>query len=471
MVPTSKADGSPQARDGGAPAILATMWRALGGSDEIRGYVDFTGNGSLPSIFRVTDVAVASVAAAGLAIAELVEARHRVRPMVRADRRLASLWFERSIRPQGWTLPPAWDPIAGDYQTADGWIRLHTNAPHHRAAALDVLKTAPDRERIAAAVRDWQADALETAIVENNGCAATMRSVAQWAEHPQGRAVASEPLVRCEASQGGRNCDLAVPQPRPLQGVRVLDLTRVLAGPVATRFLAGFGAQVLRIDPPDWDEPGVVPDVTLGKRCARLDLRTTAGRDRLLELLRAADVFVHGYRPQALQRLGLGSDLCHQVRPGLVEVTLDAYGWTGPWRDRRGFDSLVQMSSGIADAGLRALARERPTPLPVQALDHTTGYLMAAAAVRGLCQSMRLGPGSRWRLSLARTAALLASRGTTALGPDLAADCADDLSPDIEPTEWGPAQRINAPVAVTGAAMRWDHVAGALGRSQAAWMS
>jgi hypothetical protein len=411
------------------------------------------------------------VAAAGLAIAELIEARHGHRPNVRADRRLASLWFRASIRPQGWTLPPAWDPIAGDYQAADGWIRLHTNAPHHRAAALDVLQALPDREHVAAAVRAWQADALETAIVENNGCAATMRSLAQWVEHPQGRAVVSEPLVHCEAKQGSRMSDLAVPQPRPLQGVRVLDLTRVLAGPVATRFLAGFGAQVLRIDPPDWDEPGVVPDVTLGKHCARLDLRTTAGRDRLLALVRSADVLVHGYRPQALERLGLGSDLCHQLRPGLVEVTLDAYGWTGPWRGRRGFDSLVQMSSGIADAGMRALARERPTPLPVQALDHATGYLIAAAAVRGLCQSMRMGPGSRWRLSLARTAALLASLGTTASGPDLAPDRADDLDPGIEPTEWGPARRVRAPVVVVGAPMRWDHPAGALGRAQAAWMS
>src|SRR5271166_6678355 len=133
-------------------AILAEIWRALGGREDLLGQVDFVGRGDLPSAFRVSDLAVACAAAAGLAIAEFVESKHSLRPRVRADRRLTSLWFAWSIRPQGWSLPPRWDPIAGDYKTADGWIRLHTNAPHHRAAALDVLNGAADRDRVAAIV-------------------------------------------------------------------------------------------------------------------------------------------------------------------------------------------------------------------------------------------------------------------------------------------------------------------------------
>ena len=165
----------------------------------------------------------------------------------------------------------------------------------------------------------------------------------------------------------------------------MLDLTRVLAGPVATRFLAGFGADVLRIDPPEWDEPAVVPEVTLGKRCARLDARTDDGRAHLRRLLAEADVLVHGYRPGVLDSLlGVDADGRAELRPGLVEVCLDAYGWTGPWSARRGFDSLVQMSSGIAEAGMRWAGRDVPTPLPVQALDHATGYLMAAEVIDGL---------------------------------------------------------------------------------------
>jgi crotonobetainyl-CoA:carnitine CoA-transferase CaiB-like acyl-CoA transferase len=452
-----------------ANTLLTAIWRAFGGSDQALTQVSLTGQGDLPSVFRVSDLAVACTAAAGVAIAEFIEVQYAQRPTVGADRRLASMWFGWSIRPQGWSLPPAWDPIAGDYPTVDGWIRLHTNAPHHRTAALMVLDVEADRDRVAAAVRGWRADALEAAVVENNGCAAAMRSCAQWAAHPQGQAVAAEPLVHKSGRATGAS---AMPSPlpeRPLQGVRILDLTRVLAGPVATRFLAGFGAEVLRIDAPDWDEPGVVPDVTLGKRCARLDLRTANGRDRLLELLRTADVLVHGYRPGALEQLDLGSDRCHQIRPGLVEVMLDAYGWSGPWRGRRGFDSLVQMSSGIADAGMHALGRDRPTPLPVQALDHATGYFLAAAALRGLRQNITDGSGSTWRLSLARTAALLTDLGAASAHSDLTPETEQDIAPTIEMTEWGPARRLCAPIEISGAPMRWDRAAGALGRSPAMW--
>jgi crotonobetainyl-CoA:carnitine CoA-transferase CaiB-like acyl-CoA transferase len=453
-----------------ARAIVRAIWRALGGREDLIDCVNFVGNGDLPSVFHVSDLAVACTAAAGLAMAEFVESNRGLRPRVRADRRLTSFWFAWSIRPQGWSPPPPWDPIAGDYQTADGWIRLHTNAPHHRAAALNVLDVAADRDRVAAAVRAWSADTLEAAIVENGGCAAVMRSCQQWATHPQGQAVGAEPLVYREIKPTAGTATINAPPDRPLQGIKVLDLTRVLAGPVATRFLAGFGADVLRIDSPDWDEPGIVPDVTLGKRCARLDLRTADGRDRLIDLLRRADVLVHGYRPGALERLGLGSDQCHHIKPGLVEVTLDAYGWSGPWRERRGFDSLVQMSSGIAELGMCALHRDRPTPLPVQALDHATGYLMAAAAVRGLHETKSTRLGSRWRLSLARTAALLTSLGTLSSRADLAAETPEDVAPDVETTEWGPARRLRPPLEIRGAPMRWNRPAGALGRSPSEWI-
>ncbi|WP_111421550.1 CoA transferase, partial [Rhodoplanes roseus] len=386
--------------------LLGLVWTALGGDPARLSGVRVTGPGDLPSCFRVTDLASAAVGAASLAIAERIGITTGTTPAVTVDRRLSSLWFGTSIVPEGWALPPAWDPIAGDYATADGWIRLHTNAAHHRVAALAVLGVPADRDLVAAAVRSWRADALETAVVGQGGCAATMRTVADWAVHPQGRAVAAEPLVDVVPTDFGtpdRPCDPA----RPLAGLRVLDLTRILAGPVATRFLAGFGADVLRIDPPGWDEPSLAPEVTLGKRCARLDLHSREGRDRLLALLADADVLVHGYRPDALDRIGLGADVRRAARPGLVDVSLDAYGWTGPWAGRRGFDSLVQVSCGIAAEGLRRFGRDRPTPLPVQALDHATGWLMAAAVVRGLTARAATGRGCRARLSLARTAMLL----------------------------------------------------------------
>jgi crotonobetainyl-CoA:carnitine CoA-transferase CaiB-like acyl-CoA transferase len=180
-------------------------------------------------------------------------------------------------------------------------------------------------------------------------------------------------------------------------------------------------------------------------------------------------VFVNGYRPGALDGLGYDAGARRRLSPGLIDVCLDAYGWTGPWAGRRGFDSLVQMSSGIAAAGMRWRHAEEPVPLPAQALDHATGYLVAAAVVRGITRRVTNGIGLDARLSLARTARFLtdaqAAPATAALAPETPAD----LAPDIEPTSWGPARRLAPPVAIVGAPMRWDRPASALGTSQARW--
>jgi hypothetical protein len=307
-------------------------------------------------------------------------------------------------------------------------------------------------------------------VVASGGCAAAMRSMDEWASHPQGKSVGAEPLVSREAHSGG-SAGAGIDPTRPLAGVRVLDLTRVLAGPVATRVLAGFGAEVLRIDPPFWHEPAIEPEMTLGKRCARLDLRDDAARTRLRGLLAEADVLVHGYRPGALEGLGLGEMERRRLRPGLVDVSLDAYGWTGPWAGRRGFDSLVQMSAGIAEAGMGRFGRDVPTPLPVQALDHATGYILAAAAVRGLTERLRSGAGLAARASLARTAALLTSAPAAGGGPELNGPEQDDVDPAIERTSWGPAHRLRPPLLVGEAAMRWDRAAGPLGCAEPSWTS
>ena len=448
------------------------IWQATGGDAEFLQHLEFHGAGQLRSVFAVTDLAAASIGAAGLAIAEMIAQHKGNVPAVQVDRRLSSFWFSSSLRPMGWELPPSWDAIAGDYQSADGWIRLHTNAHHHRAAALAVLDVAPGKEAVAKAVAGWQADQLEAAIVSHGGCAAAMRGQQEWAMHPQGQVVAAEPLLHVEwiaaaskpawATASGSNAG-------PLAGIRVLDLTRVLAGPVATRFLAGYGADVLRIDAPTWDEPGLVPEVTLGKRMARLDLRQAEGRALFESLLRQADVLVHGYRPDALARLGLDAQTRRQINPGLIDVCLDAYGWSGPWCGRRGFDSLLQMSCGIADAGMRRWARERPTPLPVQALDHATGYIMAAAAIRGLVMRLQTGVGSQMRASLARTAALLSSHPAQSGQVEMLAENSDDLADSVEATAWGNARRLKPPVSVDGTPMQWGRPAGLLGSSVPAW--
>ena len=434
--------------------------------------VTLSDGGSLRSVFAVSDLAQSSVAAAGASLASLVAlGTGGDPPDVTVDRDLASAWFRASIRPQGWDLPSAWDSVAGNYATDDGWVRLHTNAPHHRAAAMGVLGVPEGRAAVAAAVGSWSAEELETAVVAAGGAAAAMRSLDDWKRHPQGRAVADEPLVHMDRTSAadGPEAHFGLGD-QPLDGLRVLDLTRVLAGPVATRLLAGWGAEGLRIDPPDWDEPAITPEVTLGKRCARLDLRMSEGRDRFLELLRSADVLVHGYRSGALDRLDLGDDVRDDVRPGLIDVSLDAYGWTGPWAGRRGFDSLIQMSSGIADAGRRAVGEERPVPLPVQALDHATGYLLAASAVTGLALRQAGGAGSRWRTSLARMAGVLIGAGILS-EPGEAGDAPASPRPGdvLEQTSWGEARRIGPPLVVDGAPLHWSLPARTLGSDQARW--
>lgn len=416
-----------------------------------------TGTAELPSCFDVSDLAVASVSAAAGEVAKLLGA-----PGVAVDRKHALLWFGMTLRPIGWDLPDVWDAIAGDYAAKDGWIRLHTNAPHHRNAALAVLGCTGTRDAVAEAVSGWAKSELEAAIVGADGCAAAMHSPAEWAEHPQGRSVAAEPLISWRDSGAtGDGVSLA--------GLRVLDLTRVLAGPVATRFLAGYGANVLRIDPPDWNEPGVEPEVTLGKRCAGLDLGNVRNRKVFDALLQQADVLVHGYRPGALEGLGYGINRLHQLSPALIDVSLCAYGHSGPWAGRRGFDSLVQMSCGIAAEGMRQYGKDHPVPLPVQALDHATGYLMAAAVLRAIRIRQKTGRIMSARLSLARTAALLTSAGVRRHAAFMPKETASDLALETENTGWGKARRIAFPVNVAGKPANWAYPSGPLRQAQPKW--
>ena len=426
----------------------------------------------LPSIYSVSHLASSSMAAVGCAIGELLlqlGLRSNL-PLVELDQTLASHWFAQSVYPIDWHLPPVWDAIAGDYECSDGWIKLHTNLDHHRNAALSVLGCDNSRHAVATAVAQWSGSDLESKIVESGGVAAAMRTRKQWLAHPQGVALKSEPLVAWSEPRKGSVQSWSPTISEPLNGLKVLDLTRVLAGPVSTRMLAGFGADVLRIDPPGWDEPNVVPDITLGKRCAGLDLSKSDDRSAFIELLSNADVLVHGYRPNALEGLGFGKEVRQQLNSNLIEVSLNAYGWSGPWSGRRGFDSLVQMSCGIAHEGMKFFGKQKPTPLPVQALDHATGYLMAAAVIKALSRAVNDGQIFSAQLSLARTAELLISHPQEN-GCDLidGNPVDDHFSQQIENTPWGKARRLKPALRVEDTPMKWPLAANKLGSSAPRW--
>ncbi len=439
---------------------------------ELNNDYETVGQGRLASLYSVTDLAASSIGAVASSIANLTVdlGLAPLRPLVHVHQRLASLWFAQSIYPVDWEMPPIWDAVAGDYQTRDGWIRLHTNLPHHCKAALCVLEVDAIRDKVKTAVETWHRDELETEIVKMGGVAAAMRSRNEWRAHPQGQAVAREPLISWGDVRHSQMRSWPASRARPLNGLRVLDLTRVLAGPVATRTLAGFGADVLRIDPPGWDEANVVPDITLGKRCSFLQLNQPADRKIFENLLANADLLIHGYRPDALAGLGYSEEARLDISPSLIEISLDAYGWTGPWSKRRGFDSLVQMSCGIADAGMHWANRDHPTPLPVQALDHATGYLMAAAAVRAVGMAAN-GEGLRnARLSLARTAELLVAYPQSLEGKLDKLPSPDDFLKSKEQTPWGQAHRLKPAVYVEGAPMEWRRAACELGTSLPQWL-
>jgi hypothetical protein len=455
--------------------LLARLWALLGGPAGELAAVTFEGVNGLPTrAYDVNALATASIAAATLAVAQLQSVRTGA-PVrgVRVDRGHAGAAFrsERHLTGVGWRAPDGWDSIAGDYPTKDGWIRLHTNYRNHREAALRVLGAPEAKEAVTRAVAAWRGDPLETAVVEAGGCAAFMRSPDEWSRHPQGVAVAREPLLALTqwsasapelASEGVMHA--------PLAGVRVLDLTRVIAGPVGTRTLAGFGADVLRLDPPGFEEvAALLPEVTAGKRRAALDLKTEAGRARFETLVAGAHVLVHGYRPDALARLGFGRERLTALNPSLVIVCHDAYGWGGPWAARRGFDSLVQMSAGIAWRGGEVAGASRPTPLSAQALDHATGYLIGASACRGIARLLASGEASETRLSLAGTAACLTGLAppTEPVAEPAAADI--DVWREDADTGFGPVRRVRYPGVIAGVAARWGRPAGALGVDEARW--
>ncbi len=418
----------------------------------------------LPSVFDVTGAAAASVAAANLAAARFwAERTGRPLPAVTVDSKHAAVAFrsERYLRVDSERLP-TWDPVAGDYPAADGrWIRLHTNFPTHRAAALGVLglpdESETDREQVAEAVGQWKAGELEETIIAANGCAAMMRSTEEWRAHPHGAALAGLPPVEI-APLGDAAPSPRVDAGRPLEGIRVLDLTRVIAGPVGARFLAACGAGVLRITSPHLpDTENLVIDTGFGKRTAQLDLREPGDRERFEALVAEADVAVQSYRPGALAALGYSPGRLAELRPGLVVAELSAYGRLGPWADRRGFDSLVQMVSGIAHAGAEALGVEEPRPLPAQALDHASGYLLAFGILSGLTRRAQQGGSWHVRLSLART-----GRWIEDLGRVDALDVADPTSADVAEllaetdSAFGRVTHVLPAGAIDGSAHRWE---------------
>lgn len=378
--------------------FLTDAWSALQGPAGAIDDVRVAGRTGLVSPLPVPELAVGAVAAQLLAARTL---RGAGGPL-EVDAAHVGFAFrsERYVRQASQPVAAGFAPLSRFFRTADGWIRLHGNYPHHRAAAERVLGTG---DPIAAAA-GWSAEDLETAVVEAGGAAAAVRTAEEWARHPQGAAVVELPLLSLRRVADGPSRDVA------LDGLRVLDLTRVIAGPVGGRTLASHGADVLRLDSPRLPEDPIgILETGGGKRHAVVDFASPTGRAILEELLTSADVVLQGYRPGAFDAFGLDPASLAERYPHLAVVRLRAWGASGPWQNRRGFDSLVQAASGIAAF---LATDDSPGVLPAQALDHATGHLAAAAALMAVAH--RRSHGGVWQaeLSLAQIAAWLMAAGS-----------------------------------------------------------
>lgn len=377
----------------------------------------------LPTPYRIGAAGAAALAALGTAVARYGEQRGLPPQKVSVDLRAAALSLRsaRYLRIDGNPLPPVWDPLSGFYPVRDGWISIHCNFPNHRDAAMKVLQSPPDRKEAERKSATWTGEALEDAIHAAAGCAGFVRTAEDWQRHPQAQAVAEQPLVEI-VRIGEAPPQKPTPAKRPLGGVRTLDLTRVLAGPTCGKCLAEHGADVLKISAEHLPDSGLVEmDTGIGKRSARLDLRTQS--EQLVRLVKHADVFVQSYRPGALAARGFSPERLAELKPGIVCASLSAWGTTGPWRTRRGFDSIVQAVSGMAHKSGDA---KGPKLLPVSAIDYISGYLMAFGTAVALERRAREGGSWLVRVALARVGRWIVDRGVTSC---------DGVAADVAPTE------------------------------------
>ena len=454
--------------------VVAALWRTAEQDDAALQHVTLTGaEAVLPSSFAVGTAAQATIAAAALAAGELWRLRSGRRQSVGVDMRAAAIEFrsERYLRVDGKVPAEYHDSIAGLYCCGDGrWVRLHTNLPHHCSGLLKLLGCEHDRGAVQRTLDGWAAEKLEDAAAEAGLVVTACRTFAEWDAHPQGRAVATLPPFSIEQIGDAPAMPLPAAE-RPLAGIKVLDLTRIIAGPVCGRTLAAHGADVLLVTAPHL--PSMRPlviDTGRGKLSTSFDLRQASGRDTLAALVRDTDVFVQGYRPGAVAAFGFGPEDVARMRPGIVYVSLCAYSHAGPWAGRRGFDSLVQTASGFNAAEAEAFGQGRPRELPTQELDHATGYLLAFAAMTALKRRAERGGSWHVRCSLAQTGFWLRS-----LGRIDGTTCPDPRSADVRdlleelPSGFGRLTTVRHAATMSETPPRWTRQSVPLGADPPAW--
>lgn len=462
---------------------LASILPAVGWPTTLSDNVAFPGGVDpiLPTPYRIGVAGAATLGATGLAVEDLWALRTGRRQSISVDVRqaTASLRSGHYMKLGDGEVSARRNSIMGVYPTKDGrWSYLHCNFPNHRAAALSVLGVPEDRAAVAKAVLTWNAQDLEEAIIAAKGAGGMVRTAAEWATHPQAAAIAALPVMEV-IKIGEAPAEPLPPGNRPLSGVRVLDLTRVLAGPTCARTLAEHGADVLKITGAHLPNLGYQEwDTGHGKLSAQLDLRQAADVATLRGLVKDADVFSQGYRPGSLGGRGLSPEELAALRPGLVYVSLCAFGHEGPWASRRGFDTVVQTVSGITSRQAEVVPASTPGPqfYPVSAIDYCTGYLMAFGAMVALGRRAREGGSWMVRISLAQVGKWIVDLGEV---PEAAARAAPEEFSAEELDRWsmvsqtpsGPLKHLGPVVALSETKPHWARPSVPLGYHKAEWVA
>jgi crotonobetainyl-CoA:carnitine CoA-transferase CaiB-like acyl-CoA transferase len=364
--------------------------------------------------------------------------------------------------------------ITQPWPTRDGrWFLPHFNLPNLRARVLGVLQCADTPADVSAAVRRWNADELEEAVAAARGCGGMIRSTAEWLAHPQGAWLATRPVVEIERMDDSA-AEPFHPGPRPLSGVRVLDLTRILAGPIAGRTLAEHGADVLMIT------AGHLPQVTEyvretshGKRSCFLDLKHPDGSRQFAELARTADIVIDGYRSGRVEALGFGPAQLAALRPGLIHVSVSCFGSGGPFAGRAGWEQIAQSVTGACHTHGQLTGAGQPKLVPVTMCDFTTGYLGAYGAMLALAQRARQGGSWAVRVSLCQSAMFIRRQGLLQEFSDAPEHLAESVLANYyvaADTAYGALKSLGPVLHMSETAPYWASTTVRLGSSSAGWL-
>lgn len=446
------------------------------------GEVTITGTDPVLSTgFRVGESAANIFAGIGVAVTDIHEMKTGQRQKVAIDVRHAaaacrsSKYLSESNADGGWTRvldsPPMRHTrsLTQPWQCKDGrWYLAHFNLPHLHDRIVGVLGCNSDAESVAAAVATWNSQDLEDAIADARACGSIIRSNAEWLAHPHGKMLAERPLVEIEKI-GDSDPIPFQPSKRPLGGVKVLDLTRILAGPIAARGLAEHGADVLLVSAEHLPQvPEHVKDTSHGKRSCYLDFNQGEDFSRLKTLIADADVFSQGYRPGVMDKFGLSPSEVAEMRPGIIYLTVSCYGDGGPFSDRAGWEQIAQSATGIClDNG-----DERPKLLPATACDYTTGYLGTYGVLLALARRAREGGSYHVRVSLCRSGMYIYNQGQIANPADgMDLDNAElDRIMAITETGHGPLKHLVPVLSLSATPTYWDKPSPVPGGSAPVWL-